>query len=57
VVLTKERVVRQSGAEYHIPAGTVIDIRTLPVVTTYNAGPDTKLMPAGTLKIGDVVPS
>jgi hypothetical protein len=28
----------------------------LPAKTTFNAGPDTKLVPAGTLKVGDLVP-
>lgn len=46
---------RERGAQYHIPVGTVVEIRVLPAVTTYSGGPDTKLVPAGDLKIGDVI--
>lgn len=55
VVLTKVRVVRQGQMTYHATAGSVIDIRPLPERTTFNAGADTRLIPAGTLKIGDIV--
>lgn len=55
IVLTKVRVVHQGQMTFHVPAGSVIGIRVLPEVTTFNAGPDTKLIPAGNLKVGDVV--
>lgn len=55
IVLTKKRVVHQGGMEFHVPAGSVVGLRMLPEVTTFNPGPDAKLVPAGTLKIGDIV--
>lgn len=55
IVLTKVRVIHQGHMAYHAPVGSVIGIRMLPEVTTFNAGPDTKLILAGTLKVGDIV--
>lgn len=55
IVLTKVRVVRQGEMTYHVPAGSVVGIKVLPIVTTFNPGADAKLIDAGTLKIGDVV--
>lgn len=55
IVLTKIRVIRQGEMEYHVPAGSVIGIRVLPVVTTFNPGNDAKLISAGDLKVGDIV--
>ena len=55
VVLTKKRIVRQGMIEYHVPAGSVIHTRMLPHSTTFNAGSDTRLIEAGSLKAGDFV--
>lgn len=55
IVLTKKRVIRQGGFEYHVPPGSVIGTRTLPPVTTFNPGNDAKLIEAGDHKPGDVV--
>ena len=57
VVLTKVRKVRLSGEVKELPIGSVIAIKMLPAITTYNAGADTKLIPAGNYKAGDVVPA
>ena len=55
IVLTKARVVRQGIMTYHVPVGSVIGIRTLPEITTFSPGPDAKLIPAGSYKVGDIV--
>lgn len=56
VVLIKKRVVRQGGMEYHVQSGSVIGMRTLPAIHTFDPGRDAKVIPAGTHKVGDVVP-
>lgn len=55
IVLTKKRVIRQGGFEYHVPPGSVIGTKVLPAITTFNPGGDAKLIPAGTYKPGDMV--
>lgn len=55
IVLTKVRVVHQGMMTYHVPVGSVIGIRVLPSVTTFDPGADAKLIPAGNYKVGDVV--
>lgn len=55
IVLTKVRVIRQGEMTYHIPVGSVVGIKVLPAVTTFNPGADAKLIDAGTLKVGDVI--
>lgn len=56
IVLTKKRVVRQGGMEYHVQSGSVIGMRTLPAIHTFDPGKDAKVIPAGQHKAGDVVP-
>lgn len=55
IVLTRARVVSAGGFTYHVPPGSVIGIRMLPKVTTFNPGADAKLIPAGPFQVGDVV--
>lgn len=55
IVLTRKRVLHQGQMEFHVPVGSVIGLRMLPEITTFNPGSDAKLVPAGTLKVGDIV--
>lgn len=55
IVLTKVRVIRQGMMTFHVPVGSVIGIRVLPKMTTFDPGADAKLIPAGNYKVGDIV--
>lgn len=57
IVLTQKRIVRQGGYEYHIPPGSVIGTKHLPVKHTFNPGKDAKLVadPGNEHKPGDVL--
>jgi hypothetical protein len=56
VILTKPVAVRRNGLSLTAPVGQVVKLLTLPAITTYNAGPNTMLIPAGSYALGDIAP-
>lgn len=57
VVLIRPRVLHQGGVVLTVPVCQVLRELMLPTTTTYSGGRDTKLVPAGTMKVGDTAPS
>lgn len=57
IVLTRTRVIHHGTMIYHVPPGSVIGLRVLPAITTFDPGADAKLIPAGSWKVGDIVPA
>jgi hypothetical protein len=53
IVTTEPVVIRQGGSTYTVPAGQVVRLLNLPAITSFRAPAGHKIIPAGTLAVGE----